>query len=55
MYIIARTATKRPTLQHKIGGLRLLTACGLDASNWSRAYQREAIPAILCKKCEAAR
>lgn len=56
MYIIARTAAKRPTLQHKLAnGLMLMTLCGLDTRNWSRAYQQQPITQILCKKCEAHR
>lgn len=51
-YVIARTGRGRPTLQHELSPqLDGLTLCGLDISWWSRAYQRKAIPEILCKKC----
>lgn len=51
-YIIARTPSKRPTLQH-ILGRNGFTLCGLDVAQWSRAYQRHAIAEILCLRCKA--
>ena len=54
MYVLARTASKRPTLQHRLvsgeDGSQL-TACGLDVTQWSRAYQNKSIPQILCIRC----
>lgn len=53
MYVLARTPSRRPTLQHVVSvnedGER--TACGLDITQWSRAYQPAPIAAILCLKC----
>lgn len=53
-YVIARTASKRPTLQHKLASDSVWpdsTECGLDITKWSRAYQAEPITEILCRKC----
>ena len=54
MYIIARTASKRPSLQHRLvlgeDGAHI-TSCGLDVSMWSRAYQNKPIPQVLCVRC----
>lgn len=50
-YVVARGASKRPTLQHVVGSNYSWTLCGLQMVNWSRAYQVEPIGAILCIKC----
>ena len=54
VYMIARNAKKRPTLQHRMTGNKYsgVTSCGLTTSGWSRAYQTDPINAILCKKCQ---
>lgn len=49
-YVIARTARQRPTLQHVLAGWHS-TLCGLDIRGWSRAYQDNEIPQVICKKC----
>lgn len=50
-YVIARNHSKRPTLQHLVLNATRFTACGVPMTDWSRAYQNEPIPAILCLKC----
>lgn len=51
-YVLARTPSKRPTLQHAMDERRSThTACGLPISTWSRAYQDRPIKVILCKRC----
>lgn len=53
MYIIARTASKRPTLQHILyGGSVTLTLCGISARRWSRVYMGTEIPTLLCRRCQ---
>ena len=55
MYMIARTRSGKPTLQHRLQATdHTQTVCGLDATRWSRAYQVYAISAIFCKKCQRA-
>jgi len=52
-FVIARTARRRPTLQHRISeGDPTRTTCGLDLLPWSRAYQALPIPQVLCMKCQ---
>ena len=56
MFVIARTARRRPTLQHQVSDADAArTSCGLDISAWSRAYQTSAIPQIICIKCDQKR
>lgn len=51
-YVIARNRGGRPTLQHKLlSGTSILTACGADMSEWSRAFQTDPIHALLCRRC----
>lgn len=51
IYVVARNRLGRPTLQHRlVTGTSSLTACGIDMSEWSRAFQNEPIYAILCKR-----
>jgi hypothetical protein len=51
MYVIARNARGRPTLQHLLlPGVASITACGQQVELWSRAYQSDPIPEVLCKK-----
>lgn len=53
IYVVARNATGRATLQHKVDGRSSAqTVCGRSILGWSRAYQAEPIKAILCKSCE---
>ena len=53
MFVIARTAHRRPTLQHRMSEEDPdHTACGIDVRWWSRAYQPVAIPQIICMKCD---
>lgn len=52
-FVIARAASRRPTLQHLMSTLSPIhTACGLLMDGWSRAYQVDAIPEILCVRCD---
>ena len=52
-FVIARTASRRPTLQHRVAeGGAGRTVCGLDIRPWSRAYQEAPISQIICKRCE---
>lgn len=52
MYVMARTAKKRPTLQHVVRNPGMtLTVCGTDISSWSRVWQRKQIPILLCRRC----
>lgn len=49
VYVIARTNSGRPSLQHLLPpGVGSVTACGVDVSNWSRAYTHQPIPQVLC-------
>lgn len=50
-YVVARTASKRPSLQHFTVDHEV-TSCGLDISIWSRAYMKTEIREILCLKCK---
>lgn len=52
LFIIARTASHRPTLMHVLVNLEK-TACGLDVSAWSRAYLEKPVLQIMCLKCKA--
>lgn len=53
VYIVARSFSGRPTLQHKLKSRSSAhTLCGTDTSEWSRAYQTEPIKAILCRRCD---
>lgn len=50
LYVIARNGKGRPTLQHKLPeGVSSQTACGYNIEEWSRAYQVEPIPEVLCR------
>lgn len=50
-FILARTATGRPALQHSLADDGRTTKCGLDSHRWSRAYTPQPVLPILCKKC----
>lgn len=50
-YVVARTMSKRPSLQHFTPD-HDKTACGIDISGWSRAYMKTEIKEILCLKCK---
>ncbi len=50
MYVLARTGSGRPSLQHVTEDMDS-TRCGMQISLWSRAYQSTPIKEILCKKC----
>jgi len=52
MFVIARTAKRRPTLMHILSANHSgHTICGVDISPWSRAYFEEPIPQVLCQRC----
>lgn len=52
LYVIARTAKQRPSLMHLTSPLnRSQTMCGVVMVGWSRAYFREPIPQVMCKRC----
>lgn len=52
MFILARTAKGRPTLMHQLEeDFGDVTSCGLDVTQWSRAYKAYPIKEILRKKC----
>lgn len=50
-YVVARTASKRPSLQHYTPD-HDRTACGMDITVWSRAYMQVEIKEIFCMKCK---
>jgi hypothetical protein len=51
-YVVARNASGRPTLQHKLlDGGTALTLCGRNVSAWSCAYMHKKIDAIICRRC----
>lgn len=49
-YVIARTATRHVTVQHKVGRDWRQTACGYDTSAWSIAFMAERIAVIACRR-----
>lgn len=52
VFIVARTANGRPSLQHKLSDTDVdRTECGLEIFRWSRAYTRQMVKEIICKKC----
>ena len=54
LYVVARTPSMRPSLQHVSmpqAGTDAVTLCGQEIGDWSRAYQDHAIEEILCMKC----
>lgn len=51
VFVIARNHLGRPTLMHRlISNQTRMTACGVDTSGWSRAYAKEPIEELLCKR-----
>lgn len=53
IYVIARTASGRPSLQHILSAYRPgYTQCGQGTTHWSLAYQPEPLLPVLCKKCD---
>lgn len=49
VYVIARNAGGRPTLQHKlVDGTASVTCCGREMTGWSRHYSPKPIPQLLC-------
>lgn len=53
MFVIARNASGRPTLQHWMMPSGM-TACGLDTRRWPRrAYPRNNIAELYCMRCAA--
>jgi len=57
MYIVARSAKQRPTLQHEVSSSSLknpMTLCGISprALSWSYSVQTGPLSAILCIKCK---
>jgi hypothetical protein len=52
LYVLARTARSRPTLQHRLDGFQAsFTHCGLDLTGWSRSFTTTRIDVIMCRKC----
>lgn len=49
-YIIARTAARRPSLQHQTFDFEV-TVCGLHIEGWSQHQMAKAIPTLLCQRC----
>lgn len=49
-YVIARTAAKHVTVQHKVGRVWRMTSCGYDTRLWSVAYMAERINVIACRR-----
>lgn len=55
LYVIARNASDRPTLQHRLlDGSASQTLCGVKMTDWSRSYQTEPIKSVLCRRCAQA-
>lgn len=52
-YVIARNASKRPTLMHKVSRSTARTVCGRDISRWSRSFHSRPIEVMLCLSCKA--
>lgn len=51
VFVVARNHSGRPTLMHRlIDRQTMMTACGVDVREWSRAYSPKPIEAILCKR-----
>jgi hypothetical protein len=51
-YAIARTATNRPTFQHRlVEGTTDQTLCGRYIGHWSRYYSNTSWAVLLCKLC----
>jgi len=49
LYVIARSASGRPTLQHKlVDGTASVTCCGRVMDGWSRAFMTKRIDEVLC-------
>lgn len=49
VYLVARTAGGRPTVQHRVSQVHTFTACGRDTTPWSVGYQNDKIEVIACK------
>lgn len=55
-YVIARTASHRPSLMHRVEPSDLSqTLCGLDMTGWSREYLAAPLDTMVCWRCEPAR
>ncbi len=51
-YVIARTASKKPTLMHQINPQDTnMTVCGWDMSAWSLVYFEKAFDVLMCRRC----
>lgn len=51
VYLIARNAGGRPTLQHLAkDGHGEITACGVNVSAWSRSFSDKPILEVLCMR-----
>ncbi len=49
LYVTARSASGRPTLQHRlVDGQTDWMACGRRIDDWSRAYTPRKIEEVLC-------
>lgn len=54
LWFMARTASKRPSLIHKIDTERYgYTVCGLEVTRWSRVYIETPFPEVQCMRCKA--
>lgn len=49
-YIIARTAARRPSLQHQTFDFET-TVCGIKITEWTQHQMSRAIPTIACMRC----
>lgn len=49
-YILARTAARRPSLQHQTFDFEV-TTCGIHIDTWTQHQMSKAIPTILCQRC----
>jgi hypothetical protein len=51
LYCVARNASGRPTVQHKLPeGVASITCCGVEITGWSRAYMNFRIEELLCRR-----
>lgn len=51
-YVMARTHSKRPTLQHIVTNKGdEYTLCGHDLTRWNRYWMDRKISVLLCRRC----
>lgn len=52
VYVIARNRSDRPTVQHELDdGVAGLTLCGVFMDGWSRAFMKDRIDVLFCRRC----